>query len=129
MPRFTILRHDSRRGLHWDFMLECGSVLRTWALPEPPAAALTMMTTELPDHRLAYLDYEGPVSGDRGTVACWDRGVYEVETQGEDELRVMLCGTHFHGRVTLTKQSDGAWVLQVSDGDPSRPCGARCPSG
>ena len=35
----------------------------------------------LPDHRLAYLDYEGPISGDRGSVTRWDRGTYDVEHQ------------------------------------------------
>ena len=36
VPRFVILRHDSPRGEHFDFMLEAAGVLKTWALPQPP---------------------------------------------------------------------------------------------
>src|SRR5882724_3306447 len=67
MPRFVILRHETPPGFarpaHWDFMLECGGVLRTW---------------EMADHRLAYLEYEGEVPGGRGTVSRWDEGRYEI---------------------------------------------------
>ena len=78
MPRFVILRHDHPRGVHFDFMLEAGGVLKTWALPEPPRPGVEMECEALGDHRLAYLDYEGPISGDRGSVVRWDRGEYAV---------------------------------------------------
>ncbi|NUQ64853.1 MAG: hypothetical protein HUU20_20510 [Pirellulales bacterium] len=73
MPRFVVLEHDSPRGLHWDFMLESGDALATWALPEPPDAAAELAAESLPDHRPAYLDYEGPIASNRGTVRRWDR--------------------------------------------------------
>ena len=38
MPRFVVLRHDAPRGLHWDFMLEIGPVLATWALDREPGS-------------------------------------------------------------------------------------------
>ena len=67
MPRFVILRHElpdpRRRGVHWDFMLEHAGVLRTWALAEEPAPNKPISAEALADHRLAYLNYEGPVSG------------------------------------------------------------------
>ena len=34
MPRFVVLEHNWN-GVHWDFMLEAGEVLRTWAIDEP----------------------------------------------------------------------------------------------
>ncbi len=74
MPRFVILCHENHRGAHFDFMLESGDVLKTWALPQPPASGVEIECEALADHRLAYLDYEGPVSGGRGSVARWDRG-------------------------------------------------------
>ena len=61
MPRFVVLEHDSPCGRHWDFMLEQENALATWALPQPPDTA-EMPAEPLPDHRLAYLDYEGPIS-------------------------------------------------------------------
>src|SRR5262245_20038729 len=82
MPRFVILHHEtppsSARPAHWDFMLECGGVLRTWALAEPPSPGRESVTEELAHHRRAYLDYEGEVSGGRGTVSRWDEGTYEA---------------------------------------------------
>ena len=71
--RFVILRHDmpasAPRATHWDFMVESGEgVLRTWALEREPAAKVDIPALALADHRLAYLEYEGPVSGDQGHV-------------------------------------------------------------
>jgi len=107
MPRFVILRHDCplgyKRGLHWDFMLETGDVLRTWALAESPAAAIAIAAEALPDHRLAYLDFEGPLSGNRGSVTRWDQGSYELVRQRDGELVVELFGERLAGRATLTR--------------------------
>ncbi len=101
MPRFALVRHDSPHGMHFDFFLEAGNVLRTWALPQLPERGLDMACEALPDHRLAYLDYEGPVSGDRGTVSCWDRGTYRIHRQDETQLVVELAGEKIVGRVAL----------------------------
>ena len=78
MPTFVVLEHDHPE-LHWDFMLEHGGVLKTWRLPASwPAAGQKLPAVALADHRLQYLDYEGPVSGDRGRVVRRDRGSYEL---------------------------------------------------
>ena len=120
MPRFVILRHDCppgyERGLHWDFMLEMGDVLHTWALSEPPAEAITIVAEALPDHRLAYLDFEGPLSGDRGSVTRWDQGRYELVGQRDGELVVELFGERLEGRVTLTQAKGDAksWKWRVA---------------
>ncbi len=110
-PRFAVLRHDSPRGLHWDFLLEAGPVLKTWALPQPPAPGVETVCHELPDHRLAYLDYEGPVSGDRGSVTRWDRGTYQIVYQDQQELVAELSGQELSGRVKLSRTAEqpGSW--------------------
>jgi hypothetical protein len=76
MPRYVILTHDHPFP-HWDFMLEREDSLATWRLLDEPAAGRTCRAEALPDHRLHYLDYEGPVSGGRGAVARWDVGTYD----------------------------------------------------
>ncbi len=85
MSRFVILRHElpgpERGGVHWDFMLEQGTVLRTWALALEPNSATQIAADALVDHRLAYLDYEGPISGDRGQVTQWDIGELRVASR------------------------------------------------
>ena len=70
MPRFVVLEH-AWNGTHWDFLLEDGPALRAWALDAPIVRGQTQPARSLPDHRLVYLEYEGPISGDRGVVRRW----------------------------------------------------------
>ena len=92
MPRYVILQHEMPAGhedrpLHWDLMFEWHDSLRTWALACEPRAGVEIAARRLSDHRLAYLDYEGPVSGDRGSVRRWDAGTYEGTWEEADEYR------------------------------------------
>ena len=119
MPRYVILRHEMSpggpRGAHWDLMLEDGPSLKTWALQELPAPGVEVRAEKLPDHRLRYLDYEGPVSGDRGTVVRYDRGTYTVDREGDREWVVQLAGEKLLGRGTLRRVSDapGGWRFSL----------------
>jgi hypothetical protein len=110
MPRFTILEHDNPRGKHWDLMLEMGESLKTWALAVAPASNVEILCQSLPDHRLVYLDFEGPLAGDRGSVTRWDSGTFQFQQQGDTEYVVELSGDKLHGRAMLNKMPD----------DPSR---------
>ena len=103
MPRFAVLRHESPQGLHWDLLLQMGQELKTWALPRPPESGVEMACEALPDHRPVYLDYEGPVSGDRGTVARWDQGTYRLQHESDSELVVELAGQRLIGRAVLSR--------------------------
>ena len=89
--RFVLLRHEmpsnAARGSHWDLMLENQGVLLTWELPKLPPGPLPASFEQLgirrlPDHRIDYLEYEGPVSDGRGTVQRVDNGIYQL-TCGE----------------------------------------------
>src|SRR5262249_39383059 len=88
MPRFVVLEHDYPQ-LHWDLMLESGNVLRTWRLAAPPGKGAAIRAWYLAEHRKMYLDYEGPVSGNRGRVSRWDSGVYSWSENREDRVSVM----------------------------------------
>jgi hypothetical protein len=105
MPRFVILEHDHPQ-LHWDLMLEAGDVLRTWRLHAPPESGRIVAATPSFDHRLAYLDYEGPVSGGRGTVKRWDAGSFAPESETEAELVVQLHGRRLAGRGVLARAGE-----------------------
>lgn len=116
MPRYVLLRHDCpadyRDGPHWDLMLEQGQALRTWSLLELPAAwqasegAISVEADKLPDHRLAYLDYEGPVSKGRGEVRRIAHGEFEIEV---DEPQIL--------QVRATGGLAGSWQLNCVEGD------------
>lgn len=100
MPKFVILTHD-HPTLHWDFMLETGETLRTWRLSAEPDSNETITAEPLPDHRREYLDYEGPVSKNRGEVKQWDQGDYETVEQRDDYIEVILTGNKLKGRAIL----------------------------
>src|SRR5205823_5835731 len=76
MPRFVILEHDWPTR-HWDLLLEAGGVLRAWRLLDEPVPGTPVPAEPNADHRLFYLDYEGPVSGGRGNVSRWAAGVFD----------------------------------------------------
>lgn len=81
MPRFVIQKHCKRTTHHFDLMLEKGGVLKTWSLDKLPkeyrSNLLTQQIKPLPNHRIAYLTYQGKISRGRGTVKIWDKGVYQ----------------------------------------------------
>lgn len=106
MSRFAVLVHDFP-VLHWDFLLENGSGCRTWRLLSEPGETSTIAAQPLPDHRLLYLEYEGPVSRDRGTVAAFDRGTFEWISNGPERLEVVLKGDRLNCSARLVGNSDG----------------------
>jgi hypothetical protein len=98
--RFVILQHD-HPFLHWDLMLEAEECLRTWRLLAEPARGKTVAVEPLGDHRKAYLDYEGPVSGGRGTVRRWDAGTFEWRIDSPERVVVELDGSRLTGEAIL----------------------------
>lgn len=87
--RFVILEHDWP-FLHWDFLLESGNLLRAWRLLQPVTLGQWIEAQPLPDHRLVYLEYEGPVSGNRGEVRRVGAGRFTAEA-GTDDADLRLC--------------------------------------
>ena len=96
MPRFVILEHDWP-ARHWDLLLEAGAVLRAWRLLAEPGAGVAVPAQPNADHRLLYLDYEGPVSGDRGTVSRWDAGTFDWVADEPDRVTVEFAGVKLSG--------------------------------
>jgi hypothetical protein len=105
MSRFVVLIHD-HPVLHWDFMLEKEAGLRTWRLARSPGEPGPIVAEPLADHRLDYLDYEGPVSGNRGTVRRFDRGTYVLEGESDHSLVVELRGSVLVGQATFVRNRD-----------------------
>jgi hypothetical protein len=112
MPRFVILEHDHPTR-HWDLMLETGPVLRTWRLAQPPEPGRPVEAAASFDHRPVYLDYEGPISGNRGTVRRWDAGTFVWQIETQDQIAFRLEGTRLHGRAFLKRQDAETWKLIV----------------
>ena len=107
--RFVLLRHETPagypRGSHWDFMIEFAGALRAWALAETPTDGRDIEAEKLADHRIAYLELEGEISGGRGSVTRSDRGTYTIVRESENELLLDLRGEQLVGQALLTRQS------------------------
>jgi len=112
--RFAILEHRWG-GVHWDFLVEDGSTLRTWAVAAPISEGADLPARELPPHRRIYLDYEGEVPGGRGTVRRWDGGEAVAEEWGERAVRLEVRGSQLVGTVELRRLDDEdrrSWVFR-----------------
>lgn len=112
MPRFSILIHDYP-FLHWDFLLEGDATCRTWRLLNCPDFAGEIVAESLADHRLMYLEYEGPVSGNRGQVRQWDTGTYEWRQDDGDAVQVDIAGGQIQGRINLRRIADHTWTWSL----------------
>ncbi len=98
--RFVVLEHE-RDGVHWDFMLEAGELLRTWAIDAPIVPGVDLPARALADHRRIYLTYEGPISGGRGTVRRVAEGTFRTLEWEDDRVYVRLEGDQLVGEVYL----------------------------
>ena len=101
-------------------MLESDGALNTWSLLKLPqcwggAGTEPIMVTQLPDHRLAYLNYEGEVSGDRGSVYRVAQGRYESVSRAPNRLKIAAQSGSLEGTWELTRHQDSKWLLAASN--------------
>jgi DNA ligase D-like protein (predicted 3'-phosphoesterase) len=128
-PRFVIQKHDAS-SLHYDFRLEAGGVLKSWAVPKGPSTdprdKRLAMRTE--DHPLEYLEWEGVIpEGEYGAgpVIVWDRGSYRdlgeqpiEQALARGHAAVWLEGEKVRGGYALTRIGRGKrerWLLVKMD--------------
>jgi bifunctional non-homologous end joining protein LigD len=119
LPVFVVQKHDATR-LHYDFRLEIGGVLVSWAVPKGPPLkpGEKRLAVQTEDHPLEYGSFEGVIPEGHygaGTVELWDRGTYEIEPAGSaadqlsgGELKFTLDGKRLHGRFVLIRTEMGA---------------------
>jgi bifunctional non-homologous end joining protein LigD len=124
--RFVVQRHRARR-LHYDFRLEIGGVLVSWAVPKGLTLdpAVKHLAVHVEDHPIEYLHFEGVIpSGGYGAgdVIVWDRGTFELHATDDalaaldaGELHVELHGEKLRGHFMLirTRTHDGKadWLV------------------
>jgi bifunctional non-homologous end joining protein LigD len=121
-PLFVVQRHSASR-LHYDFRLEIGGVLASWAVPKGPSmrTADKRLAVRTEDHPLDYASFEGVIPEGHygaGTVMVWDLGPYAIEGDApagrqlaEGELKIVLAGKKLRGSFVLIRSDDKRWLL------------------
>ena len=89
--RYVVLRHEGFGESHFDLMFETSeqSKLSTWRSMDWPITPSTRLIY-LSEHRRTYLDYEGPVSDNRGHVKRVDQGHHTIQQNGSRALVTQL---------------------------------------
>ncbi len=127
---FVIQEHHARR-LHWDFRLERGGVLVSWAIPRgmPRDPRTNHLAVHTEDHPLEYAAFHGEIPQGEyggGTVTIWDRGRYDTEKWTDREVKVVLHGARVSGRYVLFQTGGENWLIHRMDPpDAAEPLPAR----
>ena len=134
--RFVVHEHKATR-LHYDFRLEMGGALKSWAVPKGPSMnpANKRLAVMVPDHPLEYIDFEGiipPGQYGAGPVVVWDHGTFELPEGGSPEpqlkagkLAFVLKGNKLKGGFALARLAPGKtgkeWLLMKKKDEKADP--------
>lgn len=130
--RFVVQKHEATR-LHYDFRLELGGTLISWAVPKgmPYVKGEKRLAVKVEDHPVAYMDFEGTIPEGQyggGTVMVWDIGTYEAlsKTPAKDleggKLHVLLHGHKLEGEWYLVRlREEKQWLLIRGGEDAKKP--------
>jgi hypothetical protein len=112
MP-FVVLEHfrgPLDRPDHFDLMFtQPTGGLRTWSIRHRLDSPGWQQALALPDHRAAYLSYEGPTKRGGGWVRHWTRGTFRPLVARDGCWRSLVSSPRLHGLIELARDAAGSW--------------------
>ncbi len=125
LPRFVVQLHDATT-LHFDFRLQSGQVLRSWAVPKGPSLdpAIRRLAVPVEDHALTAGEFEGIHEGQQrgsGAVIIWDEGTAEIVREEPGHISFVLHGRKLSGGFALTRTGEQRWILVKVRDEDARP--------
>jgi bifunctional non-homologous end joining protein LigD len=125
---FVIQKHDASR-LHYDFRLEMGGALKSWAVPKgiPVTKGEKRLAVHVEDHPISYMEFEGVIPKGQyggGTVMVWDIGTFELlgaDDLDSGKLHFALNGKKLKGEWRLVRMRDGDQWLLIRGTESMRP--------
>jgi DNA ligase D-like protein (predicted 3'-phosphoesterase) len=125
LRRFVVQLHDATR-LHYDFRIQSGEVLRSWAVPKGPSLdpRIRRLAVPVEDHAMSAGEFEGVHDRQgRGTgaVIIWDEGTAEIVRDQPGHLSFIARGRKLSGGFALTRTGDNRWILVKVRDDGARP--------
>ena len=123
--RFVVQLHDATT-LHFDFRLQSGEVLRSWAVPKGPSLDPDIRRLAVPvdDHTLAAGEFEGVHEGQSrgsGAVIIWDEGTADILREEPGHISFILHGGKLSGGFALTRTGPRRWILIKVRDEAARP--------
>ncbi len=118
LSRFVVQKHQAR-NLHYDFRLEMGGVLKSWAVPKgiPAARGIKRLAVQVEDHPVDYINFAGVIPAGEygaGRVEIFDQGKWELVkgSLNEGSLKFDLAGEKFKGQYVLVRLKDKKnWII------------------
>jgi len=118
LSRFVVQKHRAR-NLHYDFRLETGGVLKSWAVPKgvPEEIGIKRLAVQVEDHPVDYINFSGIIPEGEygaGTVEIWDKGRWEIVegSLGAGSLKFNLAGKKLKGQYVLVRFKDRKnWLI------------------
>jgi DNA ligase D-like protein (predicted 3'-phosphoesterase) len=123
--RFVVQWHDATT-LHFDFRLQSGDVLRSWAVPKGPSLdpGIRRLAVPVEDHSLAAGEFEGVHEEHRrgsGAVIIWDEGTATITRDEPGHISFVLDGHKLSGGFALTRTGEKRWILVKVRDEQARP--------